>query len=161
MGKERKNHSYYDAEKGIVFGSLSKGTDLIEGIIEQCKKHQIDTGMVSFIGSVERAGYVYPARDADGNPRYSELVKVDGPLEVLNGTGFICDNKMDGDLDIHLHALFIGEQGTVLGGHMIRGENPTYITIEFSIIVGEKVKAVRQFNEHLGFPTIDFYAEGE
>lgn len=155
MQQPRKNHSIYDKDKGIIFGSLTKGTDLMEGIIHEFEKYDVKAGEVTFIGSVANVGYVYPDEHPDGSPRYSDLQSLEGPYEILNGTGFLCEDE-EGKTDLHLHALFIGKAGTVLGGHMIVGENPTYVTVEFTIHVSEKIQAKRTFNQELGFPTINF-----
>lgn len=152
---KRENHSFYDQEHGIILGSLSKGTDLMEGIIHEYEKHNVGSGAVSCMGSLAEAAYVYIKDDQEGNLAYSEPIVMEGPIEVLNGTGFLCKNE-DGKTDFHLHALFGNKQGRVFGGHILPGKNPTLVTIEFSIQVGKGIEAFREFTPDLGFRTINF-----
>jgi uncharacterized protein len=155
MKSTRENHSVFDQTTGTIFGSLVKGTDLMEGIIQEYEKYGAESGVVSFIGSVSQAGYVYPAERPDGSLCYCDLVEREGPFGILSGTGFLSKNE-NGYTDLHMHAVFFGKQGIVFGGHLISGKNPVCVTVEFSIQVGNNIKAIRSFNEDLGFPTINF-----
>jgi predicted DNA-binding protein with PD1-like motif len=155
MKSTRENHSVFDQTTGTIFGSLVKGTDLMEGIIQEYEKYGAESGVVTFIGSVSQAGYVYPAERSDGSLCYCDLVEREGPFGILSGTGFLSKNE-NGYTDLHMHAVFFGKQGIVFGGHLISGKNPVCVTVEFSIQVGNNIKATRSFNEDLGFPTINF-----
>ena len=155
MKKQRQNHSVYDETTGAIFGSIVKGTDLMEGIIQEYEKYNVESGVVTFIGSVSQACYVYPSERPDGSLCYSEPVKREGPFGILSGTGFLSKNE-SGNTDLHMHAVFMGKKGIIFGGHIIPGENPVSVTIEFNIQVGKNIKAIRSFNEDLGFQTINF-----
>jgi uncharacterized protein len=151
----RQNHSVYDEKKGILFGCLTKGSDLMEGMIEECKTHGITTGVITCMGSLERAVYVHGVDGLDGKPAYSPKVLVEGPMELLSGTGFFGLNDKD-ELDLHFHGLIVDKQGMIRGGHFLRGENPILVTLEFSVQVGEGIQAARRFHPKLGFPVMTF-----
>lgn len=152
---KRTSHSHYSGETSNIFGSLSKGIDLMDGILAECKKHNIRSGMVNCIGSLEKVGYVL-FQTKDGYPSgYSNKIEIDAPVELISGTGFICEDE-NGELDIHLHGLVTEEDGHLSAGHFVSGENPTLITVEFSIIQSENVKALRTFDQNLGFKVINF-----
>ncbi|MFM1653611.1 PPC domain-containing DNA-binding protein [Brevibacillus sp. B_LB10_24] len=159
MGNKRTNHSVYDRENGVIFGSLTAGTDLMEGIIAEYAKYDVASGMLTGIGSLGRATYVYGVDGPDGRPGYSDPVTVDGPIEILNATGFLCRNDEQA-IDMHLHGLFVNKQGQVFGGHVLPGKNPVLITVEFTIKVGNSVEAVRSFHPELGFSVITFKQGG-
>ncbi|MED3786673.1 DUF296 domain-containing protein [Peribacillus frigoritolerans] len=158
MSEKPTNHSIYDEENGCIFGSLIMGTDLMEGIIQEYEKYNIQSGMVTCIGSLSRATYVYIQNDLDGLS-YSKAIRKEGPIEILNATGFLCD-KGNGVTDFHLHGIFGDQKGSIFGGHILPGENPTLITVEFNIQVGKGIEAVRTFKPQLGFQTITFNEGG-
>ncbi|MBM7587163.1 putative DNA-binding protein with PD1-like motif [Bacillus pakistanensis] len=149
------NHSVYDEENGLIFGSLTKGSDLMEGIIQEYEKYDVHSGVVTCIGSLSQAAFVYLQNDESGKLSYSELLFEEGPIELIKGSGFLCENK-HGQTDFHLHALFGNQHGKLFGGHIFPGKNPTLITVEFSIQVGKGIEAVRTFKPQLGFQTITF-----
>lgn len=155
---KRENHSYYDEEHGVIFGSLSKGTDLMEGIIHEYEKYNVTSGAVTCMGSLSEATYVYIKDDEQGNLDYSDPNVMEGPIEVLNGTGFLSKSEK-GITDFHLHALFGNKKGLVFGGHILPGKNPTLVTIEFTIQVGKGIQAVREYSPELGFRVINFKRE--
>ncbi len=155
MKSQREDHSIYDPTTGTIFGALVKGTDLMQGIIREYEKYSPESGVVTFIGSVSQAGYVYPAERPDGSLCYCDPIEREGPFGILSGTGFLSKNE-SGNTDLHMHAVFFGKQGIVFGGHLISGKNPVCVTVEFNIQVGNNIKAIRSFNEDLGFPTINF-----
>jgi len=150
-----QNHSVYDKENGIIFGALAAGSDIMEGIIQEYEQYGVQSGVVTCIGSLAQAGYVYLINDDRGQLSYSNLIVEKGPIELIKGTGFLCRNE-DGETDFHLHALFGDDKGNVFGGHIFPGNNPTLITVEFSIQVGKSIEAVRTFKPQLGFKTLTF-----
>ncbi|GGJ94893.1 hypothetical protein GCM10007063_16780 [Lentibacillus kapialis] len=150
----RQSHSF-KSESFTIYGSLSQGVDLMEGILEECRKHNVTSGMVTSIGSLQKAGYVLFKSD-NGRPNgYGNEITVDNPVELVNCTGFVCEDE-SGDLDLHLHGMVVEESGKISAGHFLKGMNPTLITVEFSISCGYDIHANRTFNENLGFRVIDF-----
>ncbi|WP_134702755.1 PPC domain-containing DNA-binding protein [Ammoniphilus sp. YIM 78166] len=151
----RENHSILDEETGTLWGILTKGTDLMEGILQQCERHGIDAGQVTCIGSLDEAYYVHGVEGPDGKPAYSDPVTFRGPMEILNGTGFLCRDEA-GRLDLHFHGLVVDKQGQIRGGHFLKGKNPVLITLEFTVKTSKGIQAVRSFDPELGFPVINY-----
>jgi predicted DNA-binding protein with PD1-like motif len=151
----RQSHSYKANESFTIFGSLSAGSDLMNGILMQCEKHNIKSGIVSCIGSLKEVGYVL-FKTMNGMPLgYGSEINIKKPVELISGTGFICENESK-ELDLHFHGLVITEDGEMGAGHFLRGKNPTLITIEFSITASNNIEAVREFDANLGFKVINF-----
>ncbi|MFD0824613.1 PPC domain-containing DNA-binding protein [Neobacillus sp. M.A.Huq-85] len=150
-----KRQSVYNRDQGVIWGTLAKGQDLMQGLLEDCEYHGVDTGMVNCIGSLEQAHYVYGTKDHDGQPAYSDPVTIQGVMEILQGTGFICRNQ-EGKLDLHFHGLVIDQDGQIRGGHFLKGKNIILVTLEYSILVGQGIDAVRAFRPELGFQTIQY-----
>lgn len=150
----RQSHSF-KSESYTIYGSLSQGVDLMEGILEECRKHNITSGMITSIGSLRKAGYVLFKTD-NGYPNgYGNELTVSNPVELVNCTGFICEDE-NGDLDLHLHGMVVEEDGKMSAGHFLKGKNPALITVEFAILYGNEVQASRVFDESLGFSVINF-----
>lgn len=150
----RESHSF-KTESYTIYGSLSQGEDLMEGILRECKKHNITSGMVSSIGSLRQAGYVL-FKTENGHPNgYGNELTVSNPVELVNCTGFICEDE-NGELDVHLHGMVVEEDGKMSAGHFLKGKNPTLITVEFAIVCGKGIQANRTYDENLGFRVINF-----
>jgi predicted DNA-binding protein with PD1-like motif len=151
----RQSHSLKTNNNVVIYGSLSEGVDLMDGIIEECRKHKITSGMVSCIGSLRKVGYVL-FKAIDGTPSgYGRNINIDNPVELINCTGFICQDE-NNNLDLHLHGSVIEENGKISAGHFLRHVNPTLITVEFMITAGKDIGAIRTFDENLGFKVINF-----
>jgi predicted DNA-binding protein with PD1-like motif len=152
----RTSHSL-KADRGFsVFGSLAQGVDLIDGILGECRKHGIRSGKVTCIGSLQKVGYVLFETGEDGMPTgYGKEMEIKNIVEMIQCTGFICEDE-NGELDLHLHGIVIEESGKISAGHFLRKKNPALITVEFEIASAGKIKAVRSFDEGLGFKVINF-----
>ncbi|UOQ91923.1 DNA-binding protein [Halobacillus shinanisalinarum] len=152
---KRQSHSLRLNDSSSIFGSLSEGADLMDGILAECEKHHIRSGLVTCIGSLKEVGYVL-FKAVDGLPSgYGNEIEINQPVELVNATGFICEDE-NHELDLHLHGLVTEENGKVSAGHFVRGKNPTLITVEFTIIQSEELKASRTFDKDLGFKVINF-----
>jgi len=151
----REEQSVYDQTQGVIWGTLAKGQDLMQGLIEVCEQHGVDTGMVTCIGSLEQAHFIYGVQGPNGKPAYSKPVTIQGVMEILNGTGFICRTE-EGKLDLHFHGLIVDQEGQIRGGHFLKGKNKILVTLEYCLRVGPDVDAVRAFRPELGFQTIQY-----
>jgi hypothetical protein len=137
----------------VVAIRLNKGTDLVQGVIDACKKHGIRSGWISsMIGSLE-AGAKYVAVGLDPKAKtgvgFTGFKTIDGPVEILSGQGMIADNG--DDLYVHLHAVFVGLDGKVIGGHVERGYGKALNTLEVVVVETEHIVIGRELDEETGY----------
>ncbi|MGD6875781.1 PPC domain-containing DNA-binding protein [Bacillus infantis] len=133
-----------------VAARLLPGTDLMTGIIEVCKRNNMQFASVqNCFGSFQRSGYLYlvPKPDSKIGVGYGELIQAEGPIEFLGGTGIVC--QRDGDYEVHLHGTMCGQTGNVFGGHLVKGENPV-ITVDLILVEIEGMSLNRDFDEETG-----------
>lgn len=126
---------------------LLPDTDLIEGIEAACEKNEIKHAYVSCFGSFKKAGYMYlvPKESAKVKAGYGDVIKKDGPIEFLNGTGVVCQNA--GKYDTHFHATMCDKEGTVFGGHIVKGTTPALTTVDLVIFEISDVQMLREYDE--------------
>lgn len=140
-------------------GYLGIGVDLITGLKNECKKHNITSGIISCIGSLSNISFVQ--LDYENNVMaYSKPINWDKPVELLSGNGLIGKNEQ-GELDIHFHGVFVDHKKNISGGHFLEGNNLVAITLEFTILVSDGIQPVRELYKPLGFPLFNFYKESE
>lgn len=126
---------------------LLPGTDLIEGIEAACVKNEVKYAYVSAFGSFNAAGYMYlvPKPEAKVGAGYGAVIKKEGPIEFLNGTGVVC--QKDGNYDTHFHATMCDQTGTVFGGHIVKGTTPALTTVDLVIVEITDVQMLRAYDE--------------
>lgn len=130
-----------------IAARLLPDTDLIEGIEAVCEKNKVKYAYVSCFGSFSNTGYMYlvPKADAKVKAGYGDVLKVEGPIEFLNGTGVVCQNN--GSYDTHFHATMCDQFGKVFGGHIVKGTTPALTTVDLVIVEIEDVEMLRTFDE--------------
>lgn len=130
-----------------VAARLLPNTDLIEGIEAVCIKNNIKHAYVSCFGSFSKCGYMYLVTkpDAKVGAGYGDVIKCDGPIEFLNGTGVVCQNS--GNYDTHFHATMCNETGKVFGGHVVKGYTPALTTVDLVIIEILDIEMLRVSDE--------------
>lgn len=131
----------------VVAGRILPGTDLLFGIEEMCLRHGISYALVNCFGSFAGAGYMYlvPKPEAKIGAGYGEVLSCDGPVEFLNGTGVVCQNN--GKCEIHFHGTMCNKDGTVFGGHLVRGQNPSLTTVDVVLIEITGISMLRKYDE--------------
>jgi predicted DNA-binding protein with PD1-like motif len=110
----------------VIAARLRPGTDLIGGIAAVCRAHNIRQGYIGcIIGSLRKVEYMLPLTDetTPSGIRYSDPIRVGGPIELIGGQGVICQSP-EGELMIHFHANFCDPDGKSLAGHFAAGGNP-------------------------------------
>lgn len=150
------NEQFVSAEgkaRRMIAIRLSRGTDLVQGLIDACKKHGVRSGGIcSMIGSLA-AGSQYVAIALDPNAKtgagFTDRITIESPVEVLSGQGVICDRG--DDLYVHLHCVTVDINGTVRGGHVERGYCQAMNTLEIVILEGEDVVFRREYDEATGY----------
>lgn len=130
-----------------VAARILPGTDLIEGIEFACKENGIKHAYVTCFGSFDAAGYMYlvPKPEAKVGAGYGDVLKAEGPIEFLSGTGVVC--QKDGEYDTHFHGTMCDKTGNVFGGHMVKGCNPALTTIDTIIMEVEGIEMLRTSDE--------------
>jgi hypothetical protein len=133
--------------KRIVSARILPGSDFISGVEKICIENGIKAGTLSGIGSLEKATFLIPAKK-EGTKKgvgYSEPKTVMGPLEILSAKGFISeDSESDNGLFIHLHGVLCDDEGRLLGGHFLPGQNPTLLTLDVVIFEYENMSLSRE-----------------
>jgi predicted DNA-binding protein with PD1-like motif len=76
---------------------------------------------------------------------YTGVTRVEGPVEIMNCSGMIC--QKDGQYDLHIHGSMCDKTGQMFGGHIVKGENITWATVDAIIweVVGMRIE--RRFDE--------------
>ncbi len=131
----------------VVAVRLLPGTDLIEGIEEACRKNDIRHAYVSCFGSFAKIGYMYLVTNAKAKvgAGYGDVLEKEGPIEFLNGTGVVCQNE--DSYDTHFHATVCDQNGTVFGGHIVKGRTPALTTVDLVLFEVAGVELLRVFDE--------------
>lgn len=156
LAKENSRfESALDKESKHVLGRLKKDVDLLEGIIEVCEANEITAGTFQCIGSLSGIGYYKFEEKDDGTLHYSKPIILDRPAELLSGTGFIGLDE-DDKLDIHYHGIYLDSNGTISGGHFLKGKNPTAVTIEFAIYPANNIYLKRKRDSIFNLPIFHF-----
>ena len=145
-----------------IVGRLLPGSDLIKGIEEICRHHEVvGASILSVIGSLKKATIVYAIVDDTSKIgiRYSDPARIEGPLELLGCQGMIGRTE-DGQLITHLHGMMSDPQMTVYGGHFIENGNPVLATAELLIQECRDVQLIKKQDAETGFPLFTFHPEG-
>jgi predicted DNA-binding protein with PD1-like motif len=138
--------------KRIVSARILPGSDFISGIEKICIENGIRVGILSGIGSLEKATFLIPVKK-QGTKKgvgYSEPKTVMGPIEILSAKGFISeDSESDHGLFIHLHGVLSDHEGRLFGGHLLPGQNPTLLTLDVVIFEYEDVSLSREYDPEI------------
>jgi len=155
----------YKAAQGrlgkVVAARLLPGTDLIQGIERICEDNGVKYAVVGCaIGSLSKSTFliVMPKKDEPEKIAYSSPIEISGPIEFLGGQGIVCKDEK-GETLTHFHASLTDKSGRVYGGHLVKGGNPTLVTIDLVIIEVKDVKFLRKYDEETGF--VNFSPETE
>jgi predicted DNA-binding protein with PD1-like motif len=136
----------------VIAARLRPGTDLIGGIAAVCRAHNIRQGYIGcIIGSLRKVEYMLPLTDetTPSGIRYSDPIRVGGPIELIGGQGVICQSP-EGELMIHFHANFCDPDGKSLAGHFAAGGNPILVTAEMIITEISGVRMMRRPDPEVG-----------
>lgn len=158
-----ENHTRIQYASGslgkTIAARLLPGTDLMTGIEDLCRENGIRYAQISTcFGSLQKSGYLFliPAPELKLGAGYGELQVKEGPIEFLNGTGFVC--QRNGEYELHLHGTICDQRGEVFGGHLVKGENPVY-TVDLLVTEILGIDLLRELDEESGFN--QFYPKGK
>ena len=93
-------------------GRLPHGRDLLTSIKEFCTNASIQTASFSFAGQVS----AFTIGTYDQEQHVYITYAQEAPLEIVSGSGNV--SLMDGDLQIHAHAVLADKQGKTIGGRL-------------------------------------------
>ena len=116
----------------IICGRLLPGSDLLNGIIEMAKAHQVGAAWVNAFGSLAKAAFSPGIQIVRSNPDRVERmsnVTLPGPIEMWSGMGRV-GIPPKGEPIIHFHGLLVDQTGRLVGGHFFPGNNIVYATFE-------------------------------
>lgn len=139
----------------LAMARLHPGTDLIAGIAEVCRHHNIQSGSIlTCIGSLRRASFfVVTPMDNPLGGGYSEPICLPGPVELISSQGTIGRDEQGG-LFIHLHGALSDHAGHTHGGHLIAGACPVLITCEVLIGIFDGLTAVHRHDAEVAMKVL-------
>ncbi len=137
---ETRVESFEGTPGRIISARLRPGTDLVTGIKEITKKHNILAGAltVSF-GSLSCAEVTWKEGSKPDPSKKSTRIKVEGPTSFLSSQGKVGITE-EGEAIVHLHGILVDWDGKMWGGHFYDGGNPVFSTFE---IVIQEIAGVR------------------
>lgn len=105
-----------DEARRVLVIACDKGEEAVETITRAVRDHGVRAAQVTGVGALRggQLGY-YNRRIRD----YS-LIPVAEQVEVLSLLGDVAEQ--DGQPVLHLHAVLGREDGSAIGGHLLRGE---------------------------------------
>ena len=98
-------------------------------------------------GSAEQLCYGVVSLDEDGVPRYTDVLTIDGAIELTGLQGHVGSNA-DGTPTCHLHGNFGLEDGSVVAGHVYSAR--VLVTIEMTLLGSRDTKWVRSSEKYRG-----------
>lgn len=128
----QRYHSAAGRVGRIICGRLLPGCDMLSGIIEMARSHEVKSAWVNGFGSLAKAnfspGIRFSTATADRVERIAN-VHLEEPIEIWSGMGRL-GVPADGEPVIHFHGLLVDEEGRLYGGHFFPGGNIVYATFE-------------------------------
>lgn len=120
---------------------LKHGQFLREEIEARIKEHGIKAGvLLSIVGALEKA----VMRMAGATPENQIVKELEGPFEIVSGTGTVSENGC------HIHLSLSDKNGNVVGGHLKDG---CKIGVTAEIVIGyfDDVSFSRILDKDTGF----------
>ncbi|MFQ5947934.1 MAG: PPC domain-containing DNA-binding protein [Acidimicrobiia bacterium] len=121
---------------------FNTGEDILSGLTEFARDHDIGAGSFTYLGAVQRASLRYYDQKAQ---EYCDFC-IHERLEVLAGVGNV--SLLDGEPFVHTHAVFGDFRGRAFGGHINEGCDVFALEITFQELSGEP--PVRQSDDCTG-----------
>ena len=144
-----------DVQPRKIFARILPGSDLIPAIKEICRKHDITAGAITaMLGSLSQVCFVWPIPDGvkKAGLKYGPPKTLDGPIELITGSGTIGRMKDNGELAVHLHAAFCDLTSRMWGGHIVEEGNPVAVTVEIAIEVYDGLTFSRAQDDETDMP---------
>ncbi|HTR45218.1 MAG TPA: DUF296 domain-containing protein [Thermodesulfovibrionales bacterium] len=126
----------------IYQGSLVKGKEIIDGLTEVMKRHDITAGTISGLGAVSEAQIGY----FNAHTKSYEKIIFHENMEIVSLRGNI--SFKDNEVFPHLHVVFSRRDFSTVGGHLFAGSK--VYAFEFEIVSLEGKTFTRGFDEDTG-----------
>ena len=150
-------HSAAGRPGRVISGRLLPGCDLLLGIIEMARSHEVRSAWVNGFGSLARAAFSPGIRISASDPDRVDRrpnVELPGPLEMWSGMGRL-GIPDGGEPFIHFHGLVATPEGRLYGGHFFPGGNTVYATFEVHIQEVLDVEFVQEMDVNVELPLIE------
>ena len=125
---------------------LSRGDDVLQGIVDAAREAEVASGSFVGIGAIEAPRLAWFDRY---NKAYRERT-FDGVWEIVNLTGSL--SRYDGELRIHCHLTASGRDCHVRGGHLAGGK--VGVTCEVTLVPYDD-PVVRRYDAEFDLPLLD------
>lgn len=152
------SESFVQKSADILFLRVGPGEELFKSIFEACKEHGVTSGsVISCLGSLAKTTYTYIAdsKDSPLGVKYLDTVVYERPVEVICAHGTIGLNKDTGELDMHMHAMFVNSEPKLLAGHLLEGCTAC-ATLEIAIAISRDSSIVRGMDPQLNLPVFRY-----
>ena len=144
-----------DVQPRKIFARIFPGSDLIPAIRAICEKHEINAGAITaMLGSLSQVCFVWPIPDSEKKAglKYGPPKTLEGPIELITGSGTIGRMVHSGELAVHLHAAFCDLTARMWGGHIVEEGNPVAVTVEIAIEVYDGLTLSRAQDDETDMP---------
>jgi uncharacterized protein len=134
----------------VIVGRVLPGMDLIEGVAEICKHHEVRQALiVEVIGSLLNprfTGYARGVPASEARPgRVPHVINVsEGPAHLLSGQGIVCRTEDSAEPVVHMHCVFEDAEGNLRGGCFRDSGTIVLSTVEVSLIEVTGLQLIRR-----------------
>lgn len=135
-----------DGDRRVLVLVCDKGEEAVRAVTRAARQYGIGAAQVTAVGAFESGELGYFDRQA----REYTRIPVTGQVEVLSLVGDIA--LRDGQPEPHLHAVLGRQDGSTIGGHLLRGE--VWPTLEV-IITEVPPELGKRFDPETGLALMD------
>lgn len=111
-----RSKEFHTDGRRIVVIVADKGDEAVAMITEAVGRHGVRAAQITAVGGFQAAELGY----YDRHRRDYDRIPVAEQVEVLSLVGDVAER--DGNPAVHLHAVLGREDGSTVGGHLLRGE---------------------------------------
>ncbi|MEW6522765.1 MAG: PPC domain-containing DNA-binding protein [Bacillota bacterium] len=135
----------------LIAARLLPGSNFVKGLVEVCERHGVRNGaLLSCIDSFKKTVFLDPIPRPELKAGYGhgDPLSVDGPIELLSPSGFIC-HADDGQVLLHVHANMCLADGKAFGGHLTDDGTEVLLTADVLIQEVDGIDMVRRYDDEM------------